>query len=106
MYWEALFSEENLKDVVYKLSGGAEVFYRKASIKVDEATHPKNVPIEFRSNESKSKTFVYDIQKDRRYTQDKFLFHVPISINFSYIRKTKIQNPSLFTYPNISFSLE
>ncbi len=91
MYWEALFSEENQKELVYKLSGGAEVFYRKASIKADKhnPTHPKNKPIKLRSDESKSKTFVYDIQKDRRYTQDKFLFHVPILLNF---RAPKINN--------------
>lgn len=94
MYWEALFSEENQKELVYKLSGGAEVFYRKASIKVDKhkPTHPKNKPIKLRSDESKSKTFVYDIQKDRRYTQDKFLFHVPISINFKVNGKTNINS--------------
>jgi CRISPR-associated protein Cpf1 len=29
LYWKELFSEENLKDVVYKLNGEAELFYRK-----------------------------------------------------------------------------
>ncbi len=33
MYLKNLFSEENLKDVVLKLNGEAEIFYRKSSIK-------------------------------------------------------------------------
>ena len=32
MYWKAIFDEDNLKNVVYQLNGGAEVFYRKKSI--------------------------------------------------------------------------
>ena len=34
LYWKMLFDEENLKDVVYKLNGEAEVFFRKSSITV------------------------------------------------------------------------
>lgn len=33
MYWKALFSQENLEEPVIKLSGQAELFFRKASIK-------------------------------------------------------------------------
>ena len=33
MYFENLFSEENLKNIVLKLDGNAEVFFRKSSIK-------------------------------------------------------------------------
>lgn len=29
LYWKALFDERNLADVVYKLNGQAEMFYRK-----------------------------------------------------------------------------
>lgn len=32
LYWKEVFSEENLQNVVFKLNGGAEVFYRPASI--------------------------------------------------------------------------
>lgn len=31
MYWNSVFSEENLQDVVVKLNGGAELFYRPKS---------------------------------------------------------------------------
>ncbi len=33
MYLKNLFSEENLKDIVLKLNGEAEIFFRKSSIK-------------------------------------------------------------------------
>ena len=33
LYWKALFSDENLKNVVYKLNGEAELFHRKPSLK-------------------------------------------------------------------------
>ena len=33
IYWKALFEEENMKSAVLKLAGGAELFYRKESIK-------------------------------------------------------------------------
>ena len=83
MYWKALFDPENLKDVMYKLNGEAELFYRKKSIK-DPATHKANEPIKNKNpnNPKKESVFEYDIVKDRRYTVDKFQFHVPITLNF------------------------
>lgn len=85
MYFEMLFSEENLRNVVYKINGQAEVFYRKASINLEEAVvHAKNQPIQNRDpqNGKKQSTFEYDIIKDRRYTCDKFQLHLPITMNF------------------------
>ena len=83
LYWKALFDEDNLKDVVYKLNGGAEVFYRKKSIEY-KVTHPKNQPIKNKNelNHKKESTFAYDLIKNKRFTMDKFLFHVPIKLNF------------------------
>ncbi|AWB68459.1 type V CRISPR-associated protein Cpf1 [Saccharobesus litoralis] len=41
-YWKLLFSAENLKDVVLKLNGQAEIFYRPASLAETKAyTHKK-----------------------------------------------------------------
>lgn len=77
LYWKALFSEENLKDVVYKLNGQAEVFFRRKSITYDKK-HEKEG---FHHEELKNK-FDYPIYKDRRYSMDKFQFHVPITMNF------------------------
>ena len=84
LYWKALFDERNLADVVYKLNGEAEVFFRKQSLKADKPTHPANKPITNKNaqNEKKESTFAYDLIKDRRYTVDKFQFHVPITMNF------------------------
>ena len=33
MYFKNIFSEENLKDIIIKLNGQAELFYRRASVK-------------------------------------------------------------------------
>lgn len=41
LYFKMLFDERNLEDVVYRLNGEAEMFYRPASIKYDKPTHPK-----------------------------------------------------------------
>jgi len=85
LYWKALFDENNLADVVYKLNGQAEVFFRKSSIeeknkvihKAHELLKSKNP-----NTPNNNNTFDYDLIKDRRYTVDKFQFHVPININF------------------------
>ena len=83
LYWKSLFDEDNLRDVVYKLNGKAELFYRKKSID-REVTHPKNLPIENKDpiDNKKESKFGYDLIKNRRFTEDKFLFHCPISLNF------------------------
>ncbi len=87
LYWKGLFEPENLNDVVLKLNGEAEVFYRRHSIKVaDRTIHRANEAISNKNKEFHKKeesTFNYDIIKDRRYTQDKFQFHVPITLNFN-----------------------
>ena len=85
LYWKMLFDERNLANVVYKLNGQAEVFYRKRSLDLDKTTiHRANQPIanKNKQNEKRESTFSYDIVKNRRYTVDKFQFHVPITINF------------------------
>lgn len=95
LYWKMLFDERNLADVAYKLNGQAEVFYRKASIKAENRViHKANLPIANKNelNEKRASVFEYDIIKDRRYTVDKFQFHVPITINFKAAGQTNI-NP-------------
>lgn len=95
LYWKMLFDERNLADVVYKLNGQAEVFYRKASIQPEnKVVHQANKPIDNKNelNKKRTSTFEYDIIKDKRYTVDKFQFHVPITINFKATGQTNI-NP-------------
>lgn len=77
LYWRALFSEDNLKNVVYKLNGDAEVFFRRKSIQYDEEKLKKGFHHELLKDK-----FSYPIIKDRRYSADKFQFHVPITMNF------------------------
>lgn len=85
LYFKMLFDERNLSNVVYKLNGEAEMFYREASINDKEKiTHQANQPIENKNpdNEKKESTFEYDIIKDKRFTKRQFSLHVPITINF------------------------
>ena len=92
LYWTSLFDEANLKNVIYKLNGEAELFYRKKSINA-KITHPKNVPITnkdpIKKNESR---FKYDLIKNKRFTEDKFLFHCPITLNFKARDNLKIND--------------
>jgi len=85
LYWRMLFDKNNLQNVVYKLNGEAEVFYRKSSIKEKNMiVHKANEPLQSKNemNSKKESIFSYDIIKDRRFTMDKFQFHVPITMNF------------------------
>ncbi|MCQ2227445.1 MAG: type V CRISPR-associated protein Cas12a/Cpf1 [Bacteroidales bacterium] len=93
LYWKMLFDERNLADVVYKLNGQAEVFYRKRSLDIDKtAIHKAHQPIQNKNsqNTKRESTFDYDIIKNRRYTVDKFQFHVPITLNFKAVGNDNI----------------
>lgn len=92
MYWKALFDERNLASVVYKLNGEAELFYREKSLECHHATHPANFPIlnKNKENEKKESIFKYDLIKDRRYTVDKYMFHVPVTLNFKCLESDNI----------------
>lgn len=87
MYWKAIFDEQNLKNVVYKLNGNAEMFYRKSSLKISDTTiHKANVPIKNKSESTikrkPTSLFTYDLIKDKRYTVDKFQINIPVTMNF------------------------
>jgi len=77
LYWRALFDENNLKDVIYKLNGEAEIFYRKKSLEYSDDIWLKG----HHANDLKDK-FDYPIVKDKRFALDSFHFHVPITMNF------------------------
>ena len=84
-YFRLLFEDANLKDTVFKLNGKAEIFYRKRSMeKKTVHVHPKNMPIKNKNplNPKEKSEFDYDIIKNKRFTEDKFFFHVPITLNF------------------------
>lgn len=93
LYWKAVFDPKNLKDPIYKLNGQAEIFYRKASIKKENlVVHPANEPIANKNPLKKgtTSTFSYDLIKDKRYSVDKFQFHVPITLNFKSKNETSL----------------
>ena len=87
LYWKALFDENNLKDVIYKLNGQAEVFFRKKSFTWNDEVMKNG----HHAKELKGK-FTYPIIKDKRYTEDKFLFHVPITMNFKAVGTNNINS--------------
>ena len=92
-FFRALFDGKNLEKVVFKLNGESEMFYRKASIGGKEKTvHPANEPIKNKNekNPKHSSTFGYDLIKDKRYTEDQFMIHIPITCNFSAPDRTNI----------------
>ncbi|MCL1624277.1 type V CRISPR-associated protein Cas12a/Cpf1 [Moraxella sp. Tifton1] len=85
LYFKELFSPENLQNVIYKLNGEAEIFYRQASLNInDVAKHPAGEVLVMKNpnNANVNKIATHTIYKDKRYTQDKFLLHIPITMNF------------------------
>ena len=85
LYFKALFDEKNLSDVVFKLNGKAEMFFRKASINDSEKiVHPANQPIDNKNpyNSKSQSVFAYDLIKDKRFTKHQFSLHLPITLNF------------------------
>lgn len=84
LYLKSLFNVNNIKDRSIRLNGGAEIFYRKKSIKEEDMiVHKagKPIPTKNPNADHKESVFKYDIIKDRRYTYDGFEFHFPIAIN-------------------------
>ena len=86
LYFKELFEKDNLEQKVIMLNGGGEVFYREASInESDIIKHPKKQPIQNKnkSNPKQSSTFDYDLIKDKRFTVNQFVLHVPVTLNYS-----------------------
>lgn len=95
LYFKMLFDERNLADVVYKLNGQCEMFYRKASINENEKiVHPANQPIANKNPDNPKKTseFTFDMVKDKRYTVDQFSLHIPVTMNFKAEGEEYINN--------------
>lgn len=87
LYWKALFEPANLQNVVYKLSGEAEVFFRKKSI-----NYSKEVLERGHHGEALKDKFQYPIISNKRYACDKFQFHVPIQMNFKADSDVRVNN--------------
>lgn len=80
IYWKHLFDG----DSTIQLNGGGEIFYReKVDLrKEDIAVHPAKEKIKRRSDNLTESIFKHDIIKNKRFTENKFFFHVPIKINY------------------------
>lgn len=102
LYFKMLFDEKNLENPVFQLNGGAEMFYRPASIKHTRITHPANLPIVNKNpdNPKKKSVFDYDLIKDKRFTKLQFSFHVPISLNFKAEGENFLNNKVRFELKN------
>ena len=86
LYFRMLFDEKNAENIIFQMNGGAEMFYRSASIKKEEIIrHPARQAVKNKNpfNEKKESLFDYELIKDRRYTEDKFFLHLPITLNFN-----------------------
>jgi len=73
LYFEELFSEDNKENPIFKLSGGAEMFFRE---KIDDY----KIEQWERKDLRKPKTDKFP-NKKRRFTENQILFHVPIVLN-------------------------
>lgn len=93
IYWEHLFDENS----TIQLNGGGELFFRKkVDLKEeDKAVHSANEKINRRSDGKKESIFKHDIIKNKRFTENKFFFHVPIKINYQkprYIYQGRVKD--------------
>ena len=77
IYWQNVFQENS----TIQLCGGGEIFFReKATDK--KIVHPANELIYRRSDGQTASKFKHDIIKDKRFTAEKYSFHIPIKINY------------------------
>lgn len=83
MYFRALMDEcQSTFDI-----GSGEVFFRKASetLKYNEnnPTHEAGKPIGCKIDKTETRTFNYDLVKDKHYTKDTYLFHLSVFQNYN-----------------------
>lgn len=101
LYFKMLFDEKNLNNsnIVYKLSGGAEMFFRKSSKIKNNTIHEANKPIPNKNpnNPKKNSNFTYSITKDKRFTEDRFLLKLPIELNYAKDCKSDAFNKDIQT---------
>ena len=132
IYWKAVFDPENMKNVVVKLNGQAELFYRpksamdivrhkvgeklvnrrlKDGTSLTEELHEElylyaNGKLKKKLSEAAAavlpQAVIYDVHheivKDRRFTEDKFFFHVPLTLNYKCDKNAVQFNASVQEY--------
>lgn len=88
-YWEHIFKDKSN----IQLCGGGEIFFREKVITDDKkVVHYANRPIKRRSDGKIESQFSHDIIKDKRFTMDKYFFHIPIKINYQASSMPKIND--------------
>ncbi|NJK71812.1 MAG: hypothetical protein HC932_06310 [Thermales bacterium] len=88
IYFNNLFSENNLNNLVYKLNGKGEIFYRKIGLK------ERNIKKGYENKPwvIKGKRFTDSSTKDSKGKQ--FFFHFPITINAKKISGVRDGRPN------------
>lgn len=76
-YFNALFSEFNLKKDILKLDGFAEIFFREKSLKNKDGIITKENKIKIDKDNYKGEK----AYKKNRYTEDKIMLHFPVKLN-------------------------
>ena len=128
LYWKELFTEENLNSPIFKLNGEAEIFFRPSSIEnpfihkkdsvlvrkkdkngvtveeiyrlaIEDIAKGKAIyELESKYPNLVFRTSPHDIVKDKRYSQDRFTFHVPITMNNAIDEKYKKFNEAVLRH--------
>lgn len=78
---DEFISERNMKDPQVRLAGGAAVYYRKPSLE-RKVTHRAGMPMVNKNpdNPRRTRTLPFDLIKDKRYTEERFMIHIPVII--------------------------
>lgn len=78
-YWKSTFQANS----TIQLCGGGEIFFREKAIPSDKIfAHPADTPIYRRSDGKTESRFSHPIIKDKRFTEEKYFFHIPIKSNY------------------------
>lgn len=104
IYWEHIFQENS----TIQLNGGGEIFFREKAVFDKLVIHKANESIYRRSDKKTESIFSHNIIKDKRFTENKFFFHIPIKINYlnlppNQIRINEIVNNNFTQTNNIQF---
>ena len=95
MYFKALLG---MIQGVYDIGSG-EVFFRRQTDHLSERTarHKPNEAIRNKNklNKKKTSTFKYELVKNKRFTEDKILFHLSIVANYSKPEKCDVNSQVL-----------
>lgn len=87
MYWKALFEDQNIKNnAIFKLNWQAEIFFRPKSI--EEKINKNDLENKIEHLKVKNESAI----EKKRYTENKILFHCPITINFVNKKDFKVND--------------